>query len=157
MLKDLTSEKLIQLRKKAKDWQEAIRIAMDPLVKEGFVKPGYVDAVIKNVQEMGPYIVITKHVALPHAQVEAGALVNAIGITTLAVPVKFGNKDNDPVKYLFSLSATNSRDHLSALADLADLIENQKFFTMLDQAESNQDVMNYLKKNSQEGKKCIKH
>ena len=57
---------------------------------------------------MGPYIVITKHVALPHARPEAGALESAIGIATLKHPVKFGNKDNDPVKYLFCLSATDN-------------------------------------------------
>ena len=100
-----------------------MRKAAQPLVDEGKVKTSYVDDIIKGVKEMGPYIVLTKHVALPHARPESGALESAIGIATLKTPVEFGNEDNDPVKYLFSLSAKDSSEHLGALADLAVLFE----------------------------------
>ena len=98
MLKDLVSEKLIKLQIEASDWEDAVRKAAQPLVDEGKVKTSYVDDIIKGVKEMGPYIVLTKHVALPHARPESGALESAIGIATLKTPVEFGNEDNDPVK-----------------------------------------------------------
>ena len=95
---------------------------------------------------MGPYIVLTKHVALPHARPESGALESAIGIATLKTPVEFGNEDNDPVKYLFSLSAKDSSEHLGALADLAVLFEDKAFFELLDRTTDPKEIMDYINK-----------
>ena len=79
---------------------------------------------ITGVKENGPYIVLTKHVALPHARPESGALESAIGIATLKTPVVFGNEANDPVKYLFCLSAKDNMEHLNARAELAVMLED---------------------------------
>lgn len=144
MLNNLTDASLIRLNIEADDWQTAVRKAAEPLVENKKVKPCYVDEIINGVLETGPYIVITKHVALPHARPEAGALDSAIGIATVKNPVKFGNKDNDPVKYLFTLSATDNIKHLNALADLAGLFEEQAFFDLLDTAKDPQEIMDYL-------------
>lgn len=146
MLNKLCSASLIRLQIEADDWQTAIREAALPLVENNKVTKGYVDEIVKSVIENGPYIVITKHVALPHARPEAGALESAIGIATLKQPVKFGNKDNDPVKYVFCLSATDNVKHLDALAQLAGLFEQKDFFDLLDQARDAQEIMNYLDK-----------
>lgn len=137
---------MIRLNIEADDWQTAIRKAAQPLVDHKKVKAAYVDEIINGVLEMGPYIVITKHVALPHARPEAGALESAIGIAILKHPVKFGNKDNDPVKYLFCLSATDNIKHLNALAELAGLFEEKAFFDLLDQANTPEEIMEYLNK-----------
>lgn len=72
MLKDLVETDLIRLQIHANDWEDAIRQAAEPLVVHNKVKPGYVDDIIKGVKEHGPYIVLTKHVALPHARPESG-------------------------------------------------------------------------------------
>ena len=69
-----------------------------------------------------------------------------IGIATLATPVEFGSEANDPVKYLFCLSARNNTEHLDALADLAERLEDQEFFKMLDQATDPKEVLDYLSK-----------
>jgi PTS system ascorbate-specific IIA component len=144
MLKDLTNEKLMRLKIEAKDWEDAIRQSAQPLIDEGNVKPSYVDDIISGVKEFGPYIVLTKHVALPHARPESGALKSAIGIATLAHPVEFGNKDNDPVKYLFCLSAKDNSEHLKALAELAEMMEDEQFFKTLDNAASTKEIMDYI-------------
>lgn len=144
MLSELCNASLIRLNIEASDWKTAIRESVAPLVENKKVNENYVEEIIKGVLELGPYIVITKHVALPHARPEAGALETAIGIATLKDPVKFGNKDNDPVKYLFSLSATDNTKHLNALAELAGLFEKQEFFELLDRAKDPQEIMNYL-------------
>lgn len=144
MLQQLVSEKLVKLRIQASDWEDAIRQAAAPLVNESKVKQSYVEDMIQGVKEVGPYIVLTKHVALPHARPEAGALENAIGIATLASPVEFGSKCNDPVKYLFCLSAKDNSDHLKALSQLAELFENKEFFHLLDTAKSGKEIIDYL-------------
>ena len=145
MLKDLTSEKLVRLNVDAKDWEEAIRKSADALLQNGKIKPSYIDAIIKTVKETGPYIVITKYVALPHARSEAGAIESAIGIATLKQPFIFGHKKNDPVKYLFCLSATDNDSHLNALTDLTELLERKDFYELLDYAKKPSEVIDYIK------------
>lgn len=144
MLKDLVSEQLVRLQIEAADWEDAVRKAAQPLVDANKATESYVDDIVKGVKEMGPYIVLTKHVALPHARPESGALESAIGVATLKTPVEFGNEDNDPVKYLFCLSAKDSSEHLGALAELAGLFEDTEFFELLDRTTDAKEVIAYI-------------
>lgn len=146
MLKDLLNEELILLNIDASDWEDAIRKAAQPLVDEKKVTESYVDDIIVGVKNNGPYIVLTEHVALPHARPESGALESAIGVATLKTPVEFGNEANDPVKYLFTLSAKDSSQHLSALSELAGLFEDKGFFNLLDNSNNPKEIMEYINK-----------
>lgn len=146
MLKDLLSEDLILLNINASDWEDAIKKAAQPLVDEKKVTESYVDDIIVGVKNNGPYIVLTEHVALPHARPESGALESAIGIATLKTPIEFGNEANDPVKYLFTLSAKDSSQHLSALSELAGLFEDKEFFNLLDNSNNPKKIMEYINK-----------
>ena len=143
-LLNLVHENIIQLQIEAKDWQQAIRIAYEPMVQNHYITQNYVEQTIKHVQLTGPYIVITKHVALSHTYPEAGALSCALGITVLSTPVSFGNTDNDPVRYIFSLSAIDNKQHLAAMSELVELLNNKDFYTMLDQARYPHEVIHYL-------------
>lgn len=144
MLSDLLDESLVLLDVEASDWEDAIRKAAQPLVDNKKVAPSYVDDIIKGVNELGPYIVITEHVALPHARPESGALESAVGIVTLKEPVEFGSADNDPVKYLFPLSAKDNDSHLGALQSLVELLSDPDFFAQLDSASTPKDVVDLV-------------
>ena len=56
-----------------------MRKASQPLVDAEKVTPAYVDDIVAGVRDLGPYIVIAPHVALPHARPESGAIEPAIG------------------------------------------------------------------------------
>ena len=144
MLSDLLDVSLVQLNVEASDWEDAIRKAAQPLVDNDKVTPSYVDDIIKGVNELGPYIVITEHVALPHARPESGALESAVGIVTLEDPVEFGSADNDPVKFLFPLSAKDNDSHLGALQSLVELLSDPDFFTQLENATTPQEVVDLV-------------
>mgnify|MGYP000138420340 CR=1 FL=1 len=128
----------------AKDWKDAIVKTGELMVKIGVAKPEYIDAMIKTVEEMGPYIVITKHIALPHARPEEGALEPALVFVKLKKPIEFGNPDNDPVKLLIGLVATDSRSHTKALAQLAKLLMQEEFTKRLLEAESEDEIYNLI-------------
>lgn len=144
LLNNILEEELIQLNVKADNWEDAIRKSTLPLVVKNKVTKEYVNKIIEIAKSIGPYIVITKHVALPHAPAEFGANETAIGITTLDRPVNFGNEANDPVKYLFCLSATDNNSHLEALAELVKLLENEDFFKLLDTSNSPKEILSYI-------------
>ena len=146
MLSDLVLKSSILTNVKAIDWKDAIRQAASPLVSEGRIEARYVDAIIESALKNGPYFVLVPHIALPHARPEEGALSDAIGISVLEKPVEFGSESNDPVKYLFTLSATSNDNHLDALAQLASLFEDEMFFKLLDTHPQPEEVIDYIGK-----------
>lgn len=145
MLDKIINENLIRLNVAATDWEDAVRKSASALLENGKITASYIDEMITTAKEVGPYIVITKHVALPHARPESGAKEIAIGIATLEHPVEFGNEANDPVKYVFSLSAVDQNTHIQAMAELAELLDRPEFYDVLDKAQKPEDIMNYIR------------
>lgn len=147
MLSDVLKKEYIKLNAECKDWTEAIKTAGQVLIDNGVVTEEYVEEAIKGVKELGPYIVITKGVALPHATNKIGVNKTGIALLTLKNPVEFGNVDNDPVYYVFMLATTDMDSHLAALSNLSDLLAKQEFFEVMKNAKDAQSVIDYIKAN----------
>lgn len=145
LLSEIINENLVKLQVEATNWEEAIRNSTDVLVINGYATPNYINGMIQATKESGPYIVITKNVALPHARPESGAKKIGISIATLKTPVDFGNKVNDPVKYIFGLSALDNQTHLAAMSELAELLDQKDFYHILDRAVDPTEVVTYIK------------
>ena len=145
MVSDLLRPSHVQLAVPARDWRDAVRRSFAPFRAAGEVSQGYVDDVIAGVEEQGPYIVVTPHVAIPHARPACGAYGKAIGVTTLDRPVAFGSADNDPVRYLLPLSVPTSAGHLEVLSSLVELLSHPSFLAALDEAESAHDVVDAVR------------
>ncbi|KAB7668381.1 BglG family transcription antiterminator [Bacillus sp. B1-b2] len=124
MLQDVLKDTNILLHQHCKDWKEVIRRVASPLVSEGSIGENYVQAMIKSVEEYGPYIVIGKNLALAHARPEDGVHKLGVSVMTLKEPVHFGNEENDPVKIVFCLAAVDSYSHLNIMRSLVELIND---------------------------------
>lgn len=147
MLSDVLKLEYIKLNVECKDWEDAIKTAGGILVDNKVVTDEYIEEAIKGVKELGPYIVITKGVALPHATNKIGVNKTGIALITLKTPVNFGNKDNDPVYYVFMLATTDMDSHLAALSNLSDLLAKQEFFEVMKNAKDAKSVIDYIKAN----------
>ena len=136
---------IIQFDIEVNDWMEAIRKAYMPMLNNGYITQNYVEDTIQTVEQLGPFVVITKNVALLHTKPEAGALVPSLGIAVLKNPIEFGNKDNDPVKYIFTLSVIDNQSHISAMAEFVELLSDSSFFQLLNHTKNSNEVINYIK------------
>ncbi|WP_165495400.1 PTS sugar transporter subunit IIA [Actinomadura roseirufa] len=103
----------------AGDWREAVRAAAAALVAAGAAGEGYPEACVRVVEANGPYIVLTKGLALVHARPEDGGLAVGVGVTRLAEPVEFGHPENDPVDLLLAFCTPDPDAHVGTLAALA--------------------------------------
>lgn len=148
VLKDLLTEKTIKLNVKASNWEEAIRIGGELLVKNDFVEPRYVEAMIKNVKEMGPYIVIAPGIAMPHARPEDGVKQVCMSLITLEEPVVFDNKES--VKLVLAFGATDHHTHLQALSDLMKLFSNSSYLDTILQASETKMVTDVIQLSASE-------
>ena len=125
-LEKMISKKTIALNVEVKDWQEAVRVSGELLVKNDFVEPRYIDAMIETTKTLGPYIVISPGVALPHARPEDGVKEPCMSLITLKTPVNFGNEHNDPVKLVIAFGTVDHNAHVKAISKLARIIGDEE-------------------------------
>ena len=62
MLKEML-ENNINVVDEVANWKEAVKIAAAPLKNGGFIKDEYIDAMLNNIIDNGPYVVIMPGVA----------------------------------------------------------------------------------------------
>ncbi|MEU5876328.1 PTS sugar transporter subunit IIA [Spirillospora sp. NPDC047279] len=103
----------------ASDWRAAVREAAAALVELGVASDAYPDACVRVVEQNGPYIVLTKGLALVHARPEDGGLGVGVAVTRLADPVEFGHPDNDPVDLLLAFCTPDPDAHVASLSKVA--------------------------------------
>ena len=128
---------LLQVGVAANDWTEAISAAGQLLVDAGHVKPEYTTAMIRVVEELGPYIVLIEGFALAHAA--PGDLVHQKGISLVVLdqPVDFGF--GKMVTCVFAMAAKDHDSHIDSLGRMAELLSDEQIRnTLLNGANSAQ-------------------
>ncbi|MCW9685456.1 PTS sugar transporter subunit IIA [Proteus mirabilis] len=141
MLKTLLTPDVVQVIPQVKDWREAIKIACQPLIDKGCIEPRYVDAIYKSHEQIGPYYVLGPGIVMPHARPEEGVNQLSLALTIIEKGVEFGADENDPVKLLIVLAATDNDSHINAIVKLAELFDNQDDIDTLLQAKSKAEVL----------------
>lgn len=126
------------------DWREAVTAAGDLLVATGAATERYVDAIVRAVEELGPYIVLAPGIALAHARPEDGGTAVGFSLVKLADPVEFGSAENDPVDLVFAFATPDKEQHVTALSKLADFIESGDNLARLREAESDEELHNVI-------------
>lgn len=136
MLSELIGER-IAFKDMMNSWEEAIKVAAGPLLKEGFIKQEYMDAMIQNVHVNGAYMIIVPGFAMPHARPECGAVKTGMSILHLKEPVEF--PEEQKVQVLLALAAADANVHLDAMADIAEiLIDDDKMERLFGAKEASQ-------------------
>lgn len=127
----LQENRSIRLQQQASTWQEAIKLAIDPLIESGAVEPRYYDTIIKCINEMGPYIILAPGLAMPHARPEDGVNRTAFSLITLSQPIFFDGEE-EPVDVLFALAGSNSDEHMQGLMEITQLLDDPESDTGID-------------------------
>lgn len=138
----LIKNRSILLNKEAKDWEEAIKLATSPLEKSGAITSNYYKEIIKNTKEYGPYYIIAKEVAMPHARPEAGVIRDSFSLLTLKKPVDFGE---EKISILIVLAATSAEKHNEwGLVQVADLFEDESIIEKIKDAKDESEILNLI-------------
>lgn len=130
----------IRLGLSAKDWKEAVKLSVDPLVESGAVEAEYYDAIIRSTKEYGPYYILMPGMAMPHARPEAGVNRDAFSLITLTEPIQFS--DGKDVSVLLALAATSSKIHTSvAIPQIIALFELENSVERLKACKTPEEVL----------------
>jgi len=126
-------------------WEEAIIRGGEVLLKTDGIEPEYLTRIVEKCVENGPYIVIAPGIAMPHARPEEGAKKLCYGIVTLKDGVKFRDPDNDPIKLLIFMAASDAREHNeSAISEIADLCDDENIVEKLIAAKGDEELLEIM-------------
>lgn len=143
MLRDFVEHKHTIYVDECKDWQEAIRTCVKPLLADGTVTEQYPEDIIANVGKYGPYFVLIPGVAMPHAQEGGGKVFKTtISFMKTQKPVTFD--ENDPDSYadlFFTLASCNHDEHLEHMAALMDVLQNEELLEELHKVKNDDDLL----------------
>lgn len=127
----MISREAILIDNEAATADEAILAAGNALLASGACTAEYVQAMLSNYRELGPYFVIAPELAMPHARPEQGALRAQLSLVRLRQPVVFGHAENDPVRLVLGLAATGQDEHIQLIQKLVTLLGDESALHLL--------------------------
>lgn len=146
MLLELLNEETIKVYLEAKNWEDAGRIAGQPLLDSDKIEDRYIDAMIESVKKFGPYIVIAPGIALFHARPEDGVKSMCMSLAVFKKGVIFNAEKNDPVKLVFVLGAIDSESHLKVLAETMSLLQDNNAVSSIMASSDEREIISIIKK-----------
>ncbi len=143
MLRDFVENKHTIFVDSCKDWKDAIRTCVKPLLADGTVTEQYPDDIIASVEKYGPYFVLIPGVAMPHAQEGGGKVFKTtISFMKSEKPVQFDPDDPDSYANLFfTLAACDHNEHLEHMASLMEILQNEDLLEELYSVQSDEDLL----------------
>lgn len=121
----------ILLNQTADNWEAAIKIGTDLLVKAGTIEPRYYDNIVSKIKEMGPYIILAPGLAMPHARPEEGVLKTSFALVTFDNPIYFEGED-EPVHVMLTLAGSDSDQHMQGLMEITQVLDDPDSDTGVD-------------------------
>lgn len=130
----------IALDVECSDWRDAVRKSAQKLLEWGYIEERYIDAMIRNIEENGPYVVVSKGFAVPHEGLEQGSVRVGMYLIRLKEPVPFGAEELDPVEFVCCLSAVDHKTHLKAFFNLVNMLQEGEFKDLLRQCKTPEEA-----------------
>ena len=142
-MEELVTLERIGARKKAKNWQEAIKRAGELLLENGDIEEKYIDNMIDSVNELGPYIVLTKGFALAHSEPSEVVKRTGISLINLEKPVDFGS-NNDPVSVVMCMACVDKKSHIDQLQKIAEKLMEKGMIEKLTNCNSDDELYSII-------------
>ncbi|KXS48578.1 MAG: phosphotransferase system mannitol/fructose-specifc IIA component (Ntr-type) [Halanaerobium sp. 4-GBenrich] len=144
MILDLLQKKNIAVNVEAADWKEVVAETGKLLLEAGQIEKRYIEAMKQSIIDNGPYVVIGKGIALLHARPEDGVKENCLSLITLAEPVEFGNKNNDPVKIAFAFGTVDNEKHVKTISELSVVLMEESAVDNIAEMGSAGEILSYI-------------
>ena len=129
----------VQIVERVDTWEESVHVAVQPLVDQGYVESAYIDGIIGNAKEFGPYFVLCPDLALLHARPDQGVLKQQLAVTVLREPIRFKEEGPD-VRLLVTLAATDANGHIDVMRQLAVMFGDPNNIAKIVEAPTADDV-----------------
>lgn len=124
MLKNILDNH-IQIIENVSSWEEAVYISGKTLIEKNKIDIKYLDEVIKNIKEIGPYVVLTEDIAMPHARPNGYVYESSLALLKVNSGIKIlGSNEN--VRLIFLLAAKDNNSHIEIIQELTTLFNDEE-------------------------------
>lgn len=145
MLTDLLTPDRIRFADDVDSWRTAIDLVAEPLLGDGTITTGYVDAVRSAIAAPGgTYIDLGFGFALAHARPESGVVRPGLSYLRVRPSVDLADDAGHPIDVFLLLAATDSAEHVQTMQELAMLLTDEDARTRLLEAVNPVDVTSAL-------------
>jgi len=144
MIENLLTEEVVDVNIKANNWEEAVIEAGKLLLKNEKIEERYIEAMIKTVKEMGPYIVMAPGIAMPHGRPDSGVLELGVSVISLENGINFSSSEFDPVKLIFAICAKENKSHIELLQDLSYILDDDDLLKEVEKCTSKKDLLDII-------------
>lgn len=121
-------------------WEDAVKKAAEPLLRDGAISELYVEAMLDSINTHGPYIVIAPNIAMPHAGGGIGVMETAISLMIVKQPVHFSKSSEYDAKLIFVLASVGNESHFGLLHTLVEAISDDDVVAKLMRASKIEDL-----------------
>lgn len=140
----LSLENMIELDVVVQSLEEGIRRSGNSLVKAGIIESPYIESCLDAARNHSSCLLIGEEFLLAHSDVSEANKKVGFSLIRLKTPYSFG--EGEKIKWICTMSAVNRSDHLRALFILTNLIQDQDYRRLLDQAESVEEIQEIVKR-----------
>lgn len=119
-MSELLKKEYIQIQENEILWKEAMHQAAKPLELSGDIEPQYIKKAIEHVEEFGDYIVVSKGVALAHANRDCGVHKDCLSLLVSKRGIQF-TETEDRVYLLFCFASTGKNEYLELLKTIVQI------------------------------------
>nr|WP_302053267.1 PTS sugar transporter subunit IIA [Bacillus sp. FJAT-29790] len=141
-LSDFITPETIVLRDQVESWQEAIKIASQPLLSKGIITESYIETMQNQYPDMSPHIVLRMNIAIPHASPEDG--VHSTGMSLLRIRDGLSFDDECKVHFVVVIAAVDKNQHLNALLQLMKIAEMNKVINLMAHMDNQNDIFDVI-------------
>lgn len=145
-LYELLNKEHIVVDLDCKDYKQAIQIGGQLLLKHGEIEEEYIDAMIENIEKNGPYFVISKGFAIPHADTDKGVKKVGMSLIRLKEPIFFKDEKVGKIEFVCCLSAIDAEQHKKALFNLINILEEKSFKEAIKKCSSAEEMAQIIRK-----------
>ena len=142
---DFFTPNAFSIHQSASDWQHAIDLTTESMIRNQHVEPRYSQAIKDSTNSTGPYYILAPGIAMPHARPEEGVKQTALSMTIIRDGVDFGH-DNEPVYLLIGLAAKDADSHIYAIQALSEMLCEETCIDQLINATSVSELQEIVKR-----------
>lgn len=113
------------------DWVNAIKQSGNILLMKNCITENYIDEMIQNINQYGPYIKVGKKIAIAHAKPEKYVYTEGLSLL-LSKPGIFFDEDNEnTINLMFCFSTMGNLEYIDLFWQIAGLGNDQHFIDLL--------------------------
>lgn len=133
----------IHIFENARSWQSSIRFAGQCLLDYKSIEKRYLDMIISQLQDYGPYMFLTENVILAHAKPEDGVNCLDVSFAVFREPVIYSELRR--ARLVLVLAAEDQEKHLKILQDILLLLSEPDFISCVEACSSAAEIYYLIK------------